>query len=57
MGGLMNTADELRAMASPSSKLEGIENFVAHVGYPVMVKAIYGRGGRCIRHGEISLAY
>ncbi|KAH8799740.1 hypothetical protein F5884DRAFT_868834 [Xylogone sp. PMI_703] len=39
----------LAAMKQPSADLEEIMKFVAPVGYPVMIKAVDGGGGRGIR--------
>ncbi|KAK2791018.1 hypothetical protein FQN53_007207 [Emmonsiellopsis sp. PD_33] len=39
----------LKAMKTPTSDLDRIGRFAAEVGYPVMVKAVDGGGGRGIR--------
>lgn len=39
----------LRALTQPTSDLNVIKGFVAEVGYPVMIKAVDGGGGRGIR--------
>lgn len=39
----------LPAMRKPSGNLDEIEAFVDHVGYPIMIKAVDGGGGRGIR--------
>jgi len=37
------------ALHHPTNKVEDIQHFAANVGYPVMVKAVDGGGGRGIR--------
>lgn len=39
----------LKALTSPTDDLEEIRSFVKQVGYPVMIKAVDGGGGRGIR--------
>ena len=39
----------LRALKTPTDDLDEIRQFVAEVGYPVMIKAVDGGGGRGIR--------
>ncbi|XP_014558008.1 hypothetical protein COCVIDRAFT_36642 [Bipolaris victoriae FI3] len=62
-GILSNTGDKLKArqlaeacnvpispaLEKPTNKVEDIQRFAARVGYPVMVKAVDGGGGRGIR--------
>ncbi|EGC49616.1 carboxylase:pyruvate/acetyl-CoA/propionyl-CoA [Histoplasma capsulatum var. duboisii H88] len=46
----------LKAMKTPTSDIGLIRQFVAEVGYPVMVKAVDGGGGRGIRFSAIDRA-
>lgn len=50
----------LPALANPTSNLSEIRSFAANVGYPVMIKAVDGGGGRGIRlvrsDGELEAA-
>ncbi|KAH7074250.1 carbamoyl-phosphate synthase L chain, ATP binding domain-containing protein [Paraphoma chrysanthemicola] len=37
------------ALGTPTNSVEDVRKFVSHVGYPIMVKAVDGGGGRGIR--------
>ena len=39
----------LEAMTAPTASVNDVRSFAAHVGYPIMVKAVDGGGGRGIR--------
>ena len=44
-----NNVPVLPASTKPTSKLSDVEDFVSEVGFPVMIKAVDGGGGRGIR--------